>query len=64
MRLPLGPDIMSEPTDLGGLMCLLRLAQAEVRVAAMDPNVRGVVLGLLVSIIACGVIYAGGYGLK
>jgi hypothetical protein len=39
-----------------------RLAQAfEARVAAMDPNVRGVVLGLLVIIIACGAIYAGGY---
>ena len=34
---------------------LLRLAQAlEARVAAMDPNTRGVVLGLLVIIIACG----------
>jgi hypothetical protein len=41
---------------------LLRLAQAlEARVAAMDPNTRGVVLGLLVIIIACGAIYAGGY---
>jgi hypothetical protein len=41
---------------------LLRLAQAlEVSVAAMDPNVRGVFLGLLVIIIACGAIYAGGY---
>jgi hypothetical protein len=31
------------------------------QVAAMDPNVRGVVLGLIVVILACGAIYAGGY---